>query len=149
MSETKQKYATKRLIHVTKEQEERMAQQSHAKVQTFVNEANQIQARRFELSSALLIAEVTRNGSLSTSSSDVDRCRSLASKMVGDDSFQKWTDLKALFVELDVRGPQPALEWAAKQAGVTLFDPLPEAPEESLIIDPATEDMAALEKVSH
>ena len=49
--------------------------------------------------------------------------------MVAADGTQKFEGLKSLFVELGVNGPIPALEWAAKQAGVTLFDVLPEAPE--------------------
>lgn len=145
MTDTKKKYAEKRLIHVTKEQEERMAAESHAKVQAHVNELNQVQSRRFELSVGLLIAEVTRAGFPVDNATMVANCRALASEMVEADARQKWTDLKALFEELGVRGPQDALEWGAKQRGVTLFDPLPERPE-SLIVAPTIE---AIEKVSH
>lgn len=147
MSDTKKKYAEKRLIHVTKEQEERMAQQAHAKVQAYVNELNQMQARRFELATALLIADATKNGLGYTDggAAVVETARSVASAMVEADAKQKWEGLKALFAELSVPGPQDALEWAAKQVGVTLFDVLPEAPE-SLIVAPTIE---AIEKVSH
>lgn len=148
MTDTKDRYAKKRLIHVTKEQEERMAQQAHAKVQAYVNELNQIQARRFELATALLIADVTKNGLGVTSQVKdlaVSTARELAAEMVEADAKQKWEGLKALFVELAVPGPQDALEWAAKQVGVTLFDVLPEEPD-NLIVEPTIADVA---KVAH
>lgn len=122
MSETKQKYAEKRLIHVTREQEEKMATQRIQGIQQFVGEAAQIQARRCEMTMALLTAHATRNGIGGTSAADAEACRQLAHLVVDSDSRQKWTDLKALFVELGVRGPQPHLEWSAKQCGVVLFD---------------------------
>lgn len=143
MSETKQRYAKKNLIHLSKEQEEKLAAQSHAKVQAFVNELNLVQSRRFELASALLIAKAGRDN---VGPEDVEACRALASEMVDADAKQKWSDLKAVFVDLNVQAPQPPLEFAAAKVGVTLFDVLPEEPA-PLIINPSTEDMDALTKV--
>ena len=141
--ETKQKYAQKRLIHVTKEQEERMARQSHERIQNFVNELNQMQARRFELTSGIVLASVTRDG-LPGGETDrvamVNEARALANQVVESDAKQKWEALKSLFVELNVPAPQPPLEWAAKQVGVTLFDVLPEEPE-AMIVAPSTEEL--------
>ena len=130
MDETKQRYAAKRSIILTKEQEEKIAQQNHQAIQNYVSELNQAQARRFELSSALLIATMTGKFEAAVDGDAlVSSCRAIAEKMVAADMLQKFTKLKELFAELCVRGPIPALEWGAKQAGVVLFDPLPEAPE--------------------
>ncbi len=130
MDETKARYAAKRSIILTKEQEEKIAQQNHQAIQNYVNELNQVQARRFELGSALLISAHTGSiGDTFDPDALVTQCRATAEKMVAADMTQKFEGLKSLFRELDVRGPIPALEWAAKQAGVTLFDALPEAPE--------------------
>lgn len=130
-NETKGRYAAKRLIHISKEQEERMAAQSAQKIQAFAAEAAQVQGRRCELMGALLVAHVQDSG-VPGSTHDmeivVERCRNLAHIAVDADSRQKWTDLKALFLELGVEGPQPHLEWAAKQVGVTLFDEPAEEP---------------------
>ncbi len=137
MNETKQRYAKKSLIHVTDEQKKRMAEQAQAKVQAHVNELNQVQARRFELASALLIAKA---GYADVGAADIERFRMLASTMVDADAREKWTALKTLFVELEVPGPQAPLERAAAQVGVTLFDVLPEEPE-SLVLAPSTEEL--------
>lgn len=117
----------KRII-LSREQEERHAAQAVQKVQAFVNEANNIQARRCEVMVALLTAHVTHAGARSgalgggTTQADVDRCRELAHYAVQEDAKQKFSDLKQLFAELGIKGPQPHLEWAAKTVGVTLFD---------------------------
>ncbi len=120
----------KRLIHVTKEQEEKMAQQSAQKIQAYCSELAQVQSRRFDISNLIISAQVQFAG---VDSVDVDKVRALSQKLVDDDSRAKWTDLKALFAEMGVEGPQPHLEWAAKQVGVTLF----EAP--GLILAPPVE----------
>lgn len=128
-NETKGRYAAKRLIHISKEQEERMAAQSAQKIQAFAAEAAQVQGRRCELMGALLVAHVTENGLPSNDFEGVvESARKLAHIAVDADSRQKWNDLKALFLELGVEGPQPHLEWAAKQVGVTLFDEPAEEP---------------------
>lgn len=140
MSETKSKYAEKRLIHLSKEQEEKIASQKHQMIQNFVNELNQVQSRRFELGSALMISQAQYGG---VESVDVEGCRMKAQDAVDADAKQKWAGLKSLFAEMGVRGPIPALEWAAKQCGVTLFDPLPEAP----LVEVAKLDIESLSKV--
>ncbi len=109
----------KRLIHVTKEQEERMAAQSAQKIQAYCSELAQVQSRRFDISNLVISAQVQHGG---VASVDVDAVRALSQKLVDDDSRQKWADLKALFVEMGVEGPQPHLEWAAKQVGIDLFE---------------------------
>lgn len=133
---TKKKYSEKRLIQLTREQEERMAAQSVQKVQTFVSEAAQIQSRRCEFLVTIVNAQVMYGG---VDSVDLAACHLLANQAVEVDARQKWADLKALFTELGIHGPQPHLEWAAKQVGVTLFEALPEAP--MLITQPSTEDI--------
>lgn len=132
MNETTKKYGEKRMIHLSKEQEERIAAQSVQKIQAFIGEAAQIQSRRCEVMVALLSAAVTRDG---VDKVNVEKCRALAHEAVDADSRQKWTDLKALFAELAINGPQPHLEWAARQVGVVLFDNPPEEPN---LIQPAT-----------
>ena len=139
MNETKQRYA-KSKIYLTDKQKAQIAAQAHAKVQAFTNEANQVQSRRFELASALLIAQAGREA---VGIADVAHARLIASELVNADAVQKWSDLKALFAELGMNEPQPPLEWAAKQVGVTLIEALPDEPE-SLIL---TADSATLEKV--
>lgn len=140
-NETKGRYAAKRLIHISKEQEERMAAQSAQKIQAFAAEAAQVQGRRCELMGALLVAHVGKVGIDKLTDTDVETCRKTADLAVDLDSKQKWTGLKALFLELGVEGPQPHLEWAAKQVGVTLFDP----PAEESLVQLAT--VEAVEKV--
>lgn len=135
---------TKRLIHLSKEQEEKMAAQSAQKIQAFIGEANQIQARRCEVMVALLAAEVTKNGVAATTEVEVEKARTLAHLAVDADARQKWNDLKKLFVELGVHGPQPHLEWAAKQLGITLFDEPAES--EGVIIEATAAEVA---KVAH
>lgn len=119
MNETKKNYSEKRLIHLSKEQEERMAQQKQQTIQNFVNELNQVQARRFELGSALMISQAQYGG---VESVDVDACRAKAYTAVEADAKQKWALLKALFAEMGVQGPVPSLEWAARQCGIELFE---------------------------
>ncbi len=133
----------KRLIQLSKEQEERMAAQSVQKIQAFVNEASQIQSRRCEVAIGLLAAHVTARGIGATSNEDAVRCKELAEFIVEADARQKFTDLKKLFVELKINGPQPHLEWAAKQVGVTLFDE--PAAAERLIIEATVEGGMARE----
>ncbi len=137
MSKTPVKKFEKRLIHLSKEQQEKMAAQSAQKIQAFIGEASQVQSRRFELASALLIAHVTKSGITETAADVVEQCRAVAALAVDADAKQKWSDLKVLFVEMGVAGPQPHLEWAAKQVGVTLFDE-PVEEEGASIIVPAT-----------
>ncbi len=117
---------TKRLIQLSREQEEKMAAQAAQKVQNFVQEAAMIQGRRCEVMVALLAAQVTHAGVDALSESAIEKCRLAAHLAVAADARQKWSDLKLLFEELGINGPQPHLEWAAKQAGVTLFDAQPE-----------------------
>lgn len=134
MNETMKQYGDKRLIHLTKEQEERMAAQSVQKIQAFVGEAAQVQGRRCEVMVALLTAHVTKKGIRSLQPKDIEACRQAAHIAVEADCRQKFSDLKSLFKELGITGPQPHLEWAAKQVGVTLFDLPPPTP----IVQPVT-----------
>lgn len=124
---TKQRYAEKRLIHLTREQEERIAAQSAQKIQAFVNELNQVQARRCEVMTGLLIAHVTHHGVADIGPDAVEKCQKLAHALVDADARQKWSDLKGVFAELGIKGPQPHLEFAAKRVGVILFDELVDA----------------------
>lgn len=132
-------------IILTREQKERHAAQAVQKIQAFVNEANNIQSRRCEVMVALLTAHVQHAGARrsalgfgGTSKEDVDHCRLLAHYAVEEDAKEKFNDLKTLFAELGIQGPQPHLEWAAAQVGITLFDqPAPPADEPKLI-QPAT-----------
>lgn len=126
MDETKKNYAQKRSIILTKEQEEKIAQQNHQAIQNYVNEMNQVQSRRLELASGILVASMTGGWTPNNVEDHVAICRKTADALVNADCAERFTRLKALFEELGVRGPIPALEWGAKQAGVTLFDPLPE-----------------------
>lgn len=141
MSETKKKYSEKRLIQLTQEQEERMAAQSAQKIQAFVGELAQVQSRRCEVMVALLSSHVTKAGIQDVSDADVEACLRVAHKAVEADSRQKWADLKAMFSELGVHGPQPHLEWAAKRVGVELF----EAP--SLIQAPTIQTVEGTEAI--
>jgi len=119
----------KRLIQLSREQEERMAQQSVQKIQAFVGEANNVQARRCEVMVALLSAHTQHVGIQAVTTEDVATCKKAADLAVELDARQKFEELKRLFVELGIAGPQPHLEWAARQVGVTLFDEQPdEAP---------------------
>lgn len=120
--------AEKRMIQLTREQEERMAAQSAQKIQAFANELAQVQSRRCELAAALLTAHVTLRGLDGTPMIFVASARQLATEAIREDSAQKWGAIKAMFAELGVEGPQPHLEWAAMQVGVKLFDPPPEKP---------------------
>ncbi len=144
-TETKKRYKTKKLIHLTKEMEEKMAQQSAQKIQSFANELAQVQSRRLELTTLLLQAEVTRSGIASVTETEISKCVKVARDAIEADSLQKWTDIAALFAELEVHGPQPHLEWAAKRVGVTLFEELPEEP----LIQPITTDELAKVVTEH
>lgn len=128
----------RRLIQISKEQEERMAAQAHAKAQAFTNEANMIQARRCEVMVALMSAETTKNGIDALTPERIEACRQAAHRAVDADAKQKFTDLKALFKHVGLTGPQPHLSWAAAQVGVELFDPEEDAP---LIIEPTPEQL--------
>lgn len=120
----------KKRIFVTQEQQERMAAQSAQKIQAFANELSQVQSRRLELTGGLLTAHVTKHGLRDTTPADVQSAVLLAGEAVRLDSVQKWTGIAALFAELGVEGPQPHLEWAAKQVGVVMFpDAKPAEPE--------------------
>lgn len=129
---------TKRLIQISREQEERMAAQAHQKAQAFTNEANMIQARRCEIMVALMAAETTKNGVASLTPERIEQCRQAAHVAVDKDANQKFSDLKLLFKECGLSGPQPHLEWAARQVGVQLFDPEEDAP---LIVEPTPEQL--------
>ncbi len=96
-----------------------MAAQSAQKIQAFCSELAQVQSRRFDISNLVISAQVQFGG---VDSVDLDKVRELSQRLVDEDSRQKWRDLKALFKEMGVEGPQPHLEWAAKQVGIELFD---------------------------
>ncbi len=132
----------KRRIILTKEQEEKMAAQSAERVQAFANELGQVQSRRLELTTLIIQAEVTKNGAASMTPEVVAKCSEVARATIEGDSLQKWTDIKALFAELGVHGPQAHLEWAAKRVGVTLFET------DDTLIQPATVK-GLIETVSH
>lgn len=138
MNETKKMHAAKRMIHLSEEQEKRMAEQAAGRIQSFANELAQVQSRRCELMAALLTAHVTKVGVDKLLDTDVMACSKAANLAIEADSFQKWTDIKAMFAELKIPGPQPHLEWAAKRVGVTLFDPVEE---ESLIHPPTVDEL--------
>jgi hypothetical protein len=123
----------KKRIILSQAQRENMAAQSHQKNQAFVGELNMVQSRRFEVGVALLAAHVTAKGAAATSLEDLQQCRHLAEQFVQLDAVQKWTGLKALAAEVGIEGPQPHLEWAAKQVGVELFE------QPSLILAPDVE----------
>ncbi len=112
----------KRRIILSKEQEEKHAAMSAQKAQAFVGELNMIQARRYETALTLLGAQVTHAGVASTTIEDVAKCRTLADELIRADAVQKWTGLKTLAAAVGIEGPQPHLEWAARQVGVQLFE---------------------------
>lgn len=120
----------KKRIILSQAQRESMAAQSAQKIQAFCSELAQVQSRRFDISNLIISAQVQFAG---VDSVDTAKVRALAQKLVDEDSTQKWSDLRALFAEMGVEGPQPHLKWAAKQVGVTLF------PEASLILAPDVE----------
>lgn len=120
----------KRRIIITKEQEEKMSAQSAQKIQAFLTELAQTQSRRCDLLGLIVSAQVTHGGVASVIVDDVEK---LADVLERNNSKTKWTELRALFAEMGVEGPQPHLEWAAKQVGVRLF----EAP--GIIIAPPVE----------
>jgi len=109
----------KKRIILSQAQRENMAAQSAQKIQAFCSELAQVQSRRFDISNLVISAQVQFGG---VDSVDVEKVRALSQKLVDMDSKQKWSDLKALFEEMGVEGPQPHLEWAAKQVGVQLFE---------------------------
>jgi len=120
----------KRRIILSKEQEEKHAAQSAQKIQAYCSELAQTQSRRCDLLGLIVSAQVTHGG---VSSVIVDDVEKLANTLERNNSRTKWTELRALFAEMGVEGPQPHLEWAAKQVGVQLFETA------SLILAPPVE----------
>lgn len=125
-------------IIVPSEIKQKMADRDAGKIQAFTNELGQVQSRRLELTTMLLQAAVTHSGLPKT---DVEatalakEAAFLANEAVALDCREKWSALRDLFAEMKFEGPQPHLEWAAKQVGVTLF-------EESEILEPSADEIA-------
>ncbi len=113
----------KKRIILSNEQRQKMADESAAYHQRFTGELNMVQSRRFEAALTLLGASVTKNGAAATTEADVEKCRALADQLVHSDAVQKWNGFRAMVVDLSMEGPQPHLEWAARQVGVELFPP--------------------------
>ena len=132
MANKAKKKEEKRII-LSQAQREQMAEQSGQRNQRFVGELNMIQSRRFECALTLLGAHVTAKGVGEVTVADVEKCRTLAAALVQADAVQKWSGFRDMAEEVGIEGPQPHLEWAAKQVGVVLWEP---DEEESMILSP-------------
>lgn len=130
-------FKTKRLIQMSKEQEEKLANQRAESIQRYTNELAQVQGRRCELFAALLQAEITKNGAASIDAMGLACIHKLATDAMTLDTRQKWEGLRDLFNEMGFEGPQPHLAWAAKKSGVELF---PAETEDKPLIQPPTVD---------
>ncbi len=132
MANKAKKKEEKRII-LSEAQRQNMAEQSSQRAQRFLGELNMIQSRRFEVALTLLGAHVTGKGAAATTNEDIAKVRALADELIRADAVQKWTGFRDMAEEVGIEGPQPHLEWAAKQVGVVIWEP---EEEESLILSP-------------